>query len=183
MVKAGMSGFERRGCSGSTTSWPPTSIAVTSAGSPGYGMRRRPRGRRRRHAHPGEAGWSAGTPSSASPRRPSRSSPSGRCCSRGASAARRPRRRAAAGAGRPASARRRHGPIDGETVPAQRPITVGDVITFRLGLGMDFGAMAAAAARGDGAIGLGDGPPNRSRRPSPTSGCAGWNAAAAVPAW
>ena len=33
-----------------------------------------------------------------------------------------------------------HGPLDGETVPARRPITVHDVLTFRLGLGMDFEA-------------------------------------------
>ena len=32
------------------------------------------------------------------------------------------------------------GAIDGETVPARRPITVHDVLTFRLGLGMDFEA-------------------------------------------
>src|SRR5437764_2858052 len=32
------------------------------------------------------------------------------------------------------------GPIDGETVPAQRPITMQDVLTFRLGIGMDFAA-------------------------------------------
>src|SRR5207302_2031751 len=32
------------------------------------------------------------------------------------------------------------GPIDGETVPAQRPITLHDVLTFRLGIGMDFAA-------------------------------------------
>jgi CubicO group peptidase (beta-lactamase class C family) len=31
-----------------------------------------------------------------------------------------------------------HGQVDGETVPALRPITVRDVLTFRLGLGMDF---------------------------------------------
>jgi CubicO group peptidase (beta-lactamase class C family) len=31
-------------------------------------------------------------------------------------------------------------PLDGESVPAQRPITVRDVLTFRLGLGMDFDA-------------------------------------------
>src|SRR5438093_13562311 len=30
------------------------------------------------------------------------------------------------------------GPMDGDTVPARRPITVHDVLTFRLGLGMDF---------------------------------------------
>ncbi len=32
------------------------------------------------------------------------------------------------------------GPLDGDTVPARRPITVHDVLTFRLGLGMDFEA-------------------------------------------
>src|SRR5438105_443330 len=32
------------------------------------------------------------------------------------------------------------GPMDGDTVPAHRPITVRDVLTFRLGLGMDFEA-------------------------------------------
>ena len=32
------------------------------------------------------------------------------------------------------------GPIDGETVPADRPINLRDVLTFRLGLGMDFDA-------------------------------------------
>jgi CubicO group peptidase (beta-lactamase class C family) len=34
----------------------------------------------------------------------------------------------------------RRGPIDGETVPARRPITVRDVLTFQLGIGMDFEA-------------------------------------------
>jgi CubicO group peptidase (beta-lactamase class C family) len=33
-----------------------------------------------------------------------------------------------------------HGPIDGETVAADRPITVHDVLTFRTGIGMDFDA-------------------------------------------
>ena len=32
------------------------------------------------------------------------------------------------------------GPIDGETVPAERPITVRDVLTMQCGLGMDFTA-------------------------------------------
>ena len=32
------------------------------------------------------------------------------------------------------------GAVDGETVPAERPITVRDVVTFQLGLGMDFAA-------------------------------------------
>ena len=32
------------------------------------------------------------------------------------------------------------GPIDGQSVPAERPITLHDVLTFRLGMGMDFTA-------------------------------------------
>lgn len=32
------------------------------------------------------------------------------------------------------------GPIHGDTVPAQRPITLHDLLTFRLGMGMDFSA-------------------------------------------
>ena len=32
------------------------------------------------------------------------------------------------------------GPIDGDTVPAHRPITLHDVLTFRTGIGMDFDA-------------------------------------------
>src|SRR3954469_23519442 len=32
------------------------------------------------------------------------------------------------------------GPINGETVAAHRPITLHDVLTFRLGIGMDFAA-------------------------------------------
>jgi CubicO group peptidase (beta-lactamase class C family) len=32
------------------------------------------------------------------------------------------------------------GPIDGETAPAQRPITLHDLLTFQLGIGMDFAA-------------------------------------------
>jgi CubicO group peptidase (beta-lactamase class C family) len=32
------------------------------------------------------------------------------------------------------------GPMDGDTVPAHRPITVHDVLTFRTGIGMDFDA-------------------------------------------
>ena len=43
-----------------------------------------------------------------------------------------------------------YGPVDGETVPAARPITVRDLLTFRFGLGMDCGPLAAAGARGDG---------------------------------
>ena len=50
------------------------------------------------------------------------------------------------------------GPIDGETVAAQRPITLHDLLTFRLGIGMDFAApwpqpfldaLAELAQRGD----------------------------------
>ena len=33
-----------------------------------------------------------------------------------------------------------HGRVDGDTVAAQRPITLDDVLTFRLGIGMDFAA-------------------------------------------
>src|SRR5438045_823582 len=32
------------------------------------------------------------------------------------------------------------GPIDGDTVPAARPITLHDLLTFQLGSGMDFSA-------------------------------------------
>jgi CubicO group peptidase (beta-lactamase class C family) len=59
------------------------------------------------------------------------------------------------------------GPLD-ETVPAARPITVRDVLTFRMGLGMDFSApfpqptLAAMSA-----LGLGDGPPAPAGPPEP----------------
>src|SRR4051794_35019910 len=62
----------------------------------------------------------------------------------------------------------RHGPLDGETVPATRPITVHDVLTFRLGLGMDFSAPwppPLIQAMGD--LGLGAGPPAPSEPPEP----------------
>ena len=50
------------------------------------------------------------------------------------------------------------GPIDGDTVPAQRPITVHDVLTFRLGLGMDFEApWPQPLLEAMGALGLGAG--------------------------
>jgi len=59
------------------------------------------------------------------------------------------------------------GPLD-ETVPAHRPITVRDLLTFRLGLGMDFAVpgpqpvlMAAAE------LGLGAGPPAPAGPPEP----------------
>jgi CubicO group peptidase (beta-lactamase class C family) len=60
------------------------------------------------------------------------------------------------------------GPLDGETVPAQRPITVRDVMTFTLGLGMDFEApwpqplLEAMAEQGMGA-----GPPEPQGPPGP----------------
>ena len=52
------------------------------------------------------------------------------------------------------------GPIDGPTVPALRPITLHDVLTFRLGWGMDFSApwpQPLITAMGE--LGLGSGPP------------------------
>src|SRR5207248_1607075 len=55
-----------------------------------------------------------------------------------------------------------------DTVPADRPITVRDVLTFRLGLGMDFSApwpqplLDAMAA-----LGLGSGPPEPQTPPPP----------------
>jgi CubicO group peptidase (beta-lactamase class C family) len=60
------------------------------------------------------------------------------------------------------------GPLDGPTEPAERPITVRDVLTFRLGLGMDFTAgwpqpLLEAAAR----LGLGSGPPEPQVPPAP----------------
>jgi CubicO group peptidase (beta-lactamase class C family) len=60
------------------------------------------------------------------------------------------------------------GPLDGETVPARRPITVDDVLTFRLGLGMDFEApwpQPLLAAMGE--RGLGAGPPEPQVPPEP----------------
>jgi CubicO group peptidase (beta-lactamase class C family) len=60
------------------------------------------------------------------------------------------------------------GPVDGPTVPALRPITVRDVLTFELGLGMDFTApwpqpMLDAME----ALELGSGPPNPAGPPPP----------------
>ncbi len=59
------------------------------------------------------------------------------------------------------------GPID-ETVPAVRPITLRDLLTFRLGIGMDFtrwGQQPVLNALG--ALGLGSGPPTPQGPPSP----------------
>jgi CubicO group peptidase (beta-lactamase class C family) len=60
------------------------------------------------------------------------------------------------------------GPVDGDTVPAHRPITLEDVLTFRLGLGMDFEApwpqpLLEAMNR----LGMGAGPPEPQVPPEP----------------
>src|SRR5439155_12517907 len=60
------------------------------------------------------------------------------------------------------------GPLDGDTVPAQRPITVRDLLTFQLGLGMDFAApwpQPLLEAMND--LGLGSGPPEPRVPPDP----------------
>jgi CubicO group peptidase (beta-lactamase class C family) len=60
------------------------------------------------------------------------------------------------------------GPLDGKTVPAQRPITVHDVLSFRLGLGMDFEApwpQPLLEAMND--LDLGSGPPEPQVPPEP----------------
>src|SRR4051794_26162465 len=60
------------------------------------------------------------------------------------------------------------GLIDGDTVPAHRPITVHDVLTFRLGLGMDFEApWPQPALEAMGELGLGAGPPEPQAPPPP----------------
>src|SRR5437763_15600465 len=60
------------------------------------------------------------------------------------------------------------GPTAGATVPARRPITVRDVLTFRLGLGMDFEAgWPQPALEAMGELGLGAGPPEPQAPPSP----------------
>ena len=60
------------------------------------------------------------------------------------------------------------GPFDGETVPAARSITVRDVLTFQLGIGMDFAApwpWPLMDAMAD--LGLGAGPPEPQGPPEP----------------
>jgi CubicO group peptidase (beta-lactamase class C family) len=60
------------------------------------------------------------------------------------------------------------GPIDGETVAAERPITVHDVLTFRTGLGMDFHApfpQPLMEAMDD--LGIGTAPPAPQVPPEP----------------
>src|SRR3954447_6807210 len=60
------------------------------------------------------------------------------------------------------------GPLDGATVPARRPITLHDLLTFRLGWGMDFGAgWPQPLLTRMGELGLGDGPPNPQTPPAP----------------
>jgi CubicO group peptidase (beta-lactamase class C family) len=60
------------------------------------------------------------------------------------------------------------GPMDGPTVPARRPITVRDLLTFQLGWGMDFSApwpQPLITAMGE--LGLGSGPPEPQVPPAP----------------
>ncbi len=60
------------------------------------------------------------------------------------------------------------GSLGGDTVPAHRPITVHDLLTFRLGLGMDFEApwpQPLLDAMGD--LALGSGPPEPQVPPPP----------------
>jgi CubicO group peptidase (beta-lactamase class C family) len=60
------------------------------------------------------------------------------------------------------------GPVDGATVPAERPITVRDALTFRLGLGMDFTApWPQPLLEAMGELGLGSGPPEPQTPPDP----------------
>lgn len=60
------------------------------------------------------------------------------------------------------------GPVDGETVAAERPITVHDVLTFRLGIGMDFSApWPQPFLDALGELGLGAGPPEPQGPPPP----------------
>jgi CubicO group peptidase (beta-lactamase class C family) len=60
------------------------------------------------------------------------------------------------------------GPIDGATIPAHRPITVHDVLTFRLGLGMDFDApWPQPVLEAMSELGLGSGPPEPQVPPEP----------------
>jgi CubicO group peptidase (beta-lactamase class C family) len=60
------------------------------------------------------------------------------------------------------------GPIDGDTVPARRPITLHDLLTFRLGLGMDFEApWPQPLIEAMGELGLESGPPEPQVPPAP----------------
>ena len=60
------------------------------------------------------------------------------------------------------------GPLDGPTVAPNRPVTLHDVLTFRLGWGMDFSApwpQPLITAMGE--MGLGSGPPAPQEPPAP----------------
>jgi CubicO group peptidase (beta-lactamase class C family) len=58
-----------------------------------------------------------------------------------------------------------HGPVD-DTVPADRPITLRDLLTFRMGLGMDFGALGQQPTLDRLAeLGLPPGPPRPQEAP------------------
>ena len=60
------------------------------------------------------------------------------------------------------------GPVDGATVPANRPIMVEDVLTFRLGLGMDFAApWPQPLLEAMNGLSLGSGPPEPQVPPDP----------------
>ncbi|MPY92718.1 MAG: serine hydrolase [Acidimicrobiia bacterium] len=60
------------------------------------------------------------------------------------------------------------GPMDGDSVPARRPITVREVLTFQLGLGMDFEApWPQPLLEAMGRFGLGAGPPEPQVPPEP----------------
>src|SRR5437763_1887696 len=60
------------------------------------------------------------------------------------------------------------GPIDGDTVPARRSITVRDVLTFRLGLGLDFEAgWPQPLFEAMSALGMGGGAPQPQVAPEP----------------
>jgi CubicO group peptidase (beta-lactamase class C family) len=60
------------------------------------------------------------------------------------------------------------GPLDGATTAADRPITLHDLLTFRLGLGMDFEApWPQPLLEAMGELGLGAGPPEPQVPPPP----------------
>ncbi|EFL23320.1 beta-lactamase [Streptomyces himastatinicus ATCC 53653] len=62
--------------------------------------------------------------------------------------------------------RRIDGPLE-DTVPAVRPITVRDLLTFRLGLGMLMGPQDAPMARAVQELGVGPGMPDPAAAPDP----------------
>lgn len=61
-----------------------------------------------------------------------------------------------------------YGPLEAATVPARRPITVGDLLTFRLGLGIDFEApWPSPLFEAMNRLELGGGPPAPQGPPEP----------------